>query len=126
MDDLSRLYRRVCLVTHPDRTGGSKEMFGRVREAYEFLEGVYGRTGRFSCEGGCGAWDLDEAVAGIVRMMKLGNVKGLGLAGARLARVAVSGGGSERMRRIKERKRKAGAAWGKTKLDWSSYTKIVY
>lgn len=39
LEDVKPAYRKMALLTHPDKPGGSREKFQPVLDAYEFLTG---------------------------------------------------------------------------------------
>lgn len=52
---ITKAYRRRCVLTHPDKTGGDRRAFDKVAEAYEVLSddekrNIYNRLGRRGLE----------------------------------------------------------------------------
>lgn len=77
-DDIKKAYRKLAMVYHPDRNGGSKEAeekFKEITEAYDVLRdankrAAYDRYGEAGLRGGAGGFhhvDLSEALGIFMR-----------------------------------------------------------
>jgi molecular chaperone DnaJ len=85
-DDIKKAYRKLAMVYHPDRNGGSKEAeekFKEITEAYDVLRdpqkrAAYDRYGEAGLRGAAGGFhhvDLSEALG--IFMRDFGNFGGL-------------------------------------------------
>ena len=64
---IQKAYRKRALQTHPDKTGGDRQAFDKVAEAYDVLQDenkrtIYTKYGKRGLEGGMGSRDRKSVV----------------------------------------------------------------